>query len=67
MPHFRICSRPNFGQHFFVALLAGSKLPHGNLNQPGANPTIVGYNASAVKIYNGTISLVRFEKKNIFL
>jgi hypothetical protein len=32
---------------------------------PGANPTIVSYNASAVKIYNTTSSLVRFENKNI--
>jgi hypothetical protein len=42
---------------------------------PGANPTIVSYNASAVKIYNAsavkiynaTCSLVRFENKNIFI
>jgi hypothetical protein len=27
---------------------------------------IVGYNASAVKIYNSTSSLVRFENKNVF-
>jgi hypothetical protein len=27
---------------------------------------IVSYNASIVKIYNATINLVRFEKKNIF-
>jgi hypothetical protein len=26
----------------------------------------VSYNASAIKIYNATISLVRFENKNIF-
>jgi hypothetical protein len=26
----------------------------------------VSYNASAVKIYNATISLVRFEKKSFF-
>jgi hypothetical protein len=26
----------------------------------GANPTIVSYNASVVKIYNATSSLVRF-------
>jgi hypothetical protein len=30
---------------------------------PGANPTIVSYNASAVKIYNAKSSLVRFETK----
>jgi hypothetical protein len=28
-----------------------------------ANPTIVNYNANAVKIYNATSSLVRFEIK----
>jgi hypothetical protein len=33
----------------------------------GANPTIASYNASAVKIYNATSSLVRFANKNIFL
>jgi hypothetical protein len=30
---------------------------------PGANPTIVSYNSSAVKIYNATGSLVHFENK----
>jgi hypothetical protein len=34
---------------------------------PGANPTILSYNASVEKIYNTTSSLVRFENKNIFL
>jgi hypothetical protein len=33
----------------------------------GANPTTVSYNASVVKIYNATNSLVRFENKNIFI
>jgi hypothetical protein len=33
---------------------------------PGPNPTIASCNASAVKIYNATSSLVRFENKNIF-
>jgi hypothetical protein len=28
---------------------------------PGPNPTIVSYNASAVKLYNATGSLLRFE------
>jgi hypothetical protein len=32
----------------------------------GANPTFVSYSAGAVKIYNATNSLVRFENKNIF-
>jgi hypothetical protein len=31
-----------------------------------ANPTIVSYNASGVKIYNTTGSQMRFENKNIF-
>jgi hypothetical protein len=30
---------------------------------PEANPTIISYNASAVKIYNTTMSLVGFGKK----
>jgi hypothetical protein len=33
---------------------------------PGANPTILSYNASAVKIYNTMSSLVRFGNKKIF-
>jgi hypothetical protein len=32
-------------------------------HNPGANPTIVSCNASAVKIDNATGSLVRFENK----
>jgi hypothetical protein len=32
---------------------------------PGANPTIVIYNASVVNFYNATGSLARFENKNI--
>jgi hypothetical protein len=32
----------------------------------GANPTTLCYNASVVKIYNATGSLVRFEEKNSF-
>jgi hypothetical protein len=34
-------------------------------NRLRANPTIVSYNASAVKIYNATSSLVCFKNKNI--
>jgi hypothetical protein len=34
---------------------------------PRANPTMTSYNASAVKNYNGTGSLVRFENKNSFV
>jgi hypothetical protein len=37
------------------------------LPQPGANPTTLSYNASAVKIYKATSSLVRSENKNFFL
>jgi hypothetical protein len=33
---------------------------------PGANPTTAIYNASAVKIYHATGSLVRFEIKKLF-
>jgi hypothetical protein len=35
-------------------------------HNPGANPTIASYNASAVKIYNASGSLARFENRNIF-
>jgi hypothetical protein len=34
-------------------------------NKPGANLTIVSYNASAVETYNATSSLVSFENRNI--
>jgi hypothetical protein len=37
-----------------------------NHSCPGANPTIVNYDASAVKIYNATSSLVRFKNKKRF-
>jgi hypothetical protein len=33
---------------------------------PGANPTIASYIASAVKIYSATNSMARFWKKNYF-
>jgi hypothetical protein len=42
-------------------------IPAAIKNVQGVNPTIVSYNASAVKIYNATISLVRLENKNILL
>jgi hypothetical protein len=32
----------------------------------GANPTIVGYNASAVKMYTASSSLLRSENKKYF-
>jgi hypothetical protein len=38
----------------------------GNPAQYISNPTIMSYNASAVKNYNATSSLVRSETKNIF-
>jgi hypothetical protein len=41
------------------------KHPLGEWAKSGANPTIVSYNASAVKIYNATSSLVRLE--NFFI
>jgi hypothetical protein len=34
---------------------------------PGANPTIVSYNASLVKIYNATNGLVRLKNKSSFV
>jgi hypothetical protein len=33
---------------------------------PDAIPTVVSYNASTIKIYNATSSLVRFENKKVF-
>jgi hypothetical protein len=33
---------------------------------PGANPTMMNYNASAVKICNATSGLVSFAIKNVF-
>jgi hypothetical protein len=41
------------------------KITQRKFTQSGANPTVVIYNASAVKIHNATSSLVRFENKNI--
>jgi hypothetical protein len=35
--------------------------------EAGANPTIVSYNASAVKNYNAMSSQARFENKNDFV
>jgi hypothetical protein len=37
------------------------------MNYPGANPTIVSYDASVVKIYNATGSLVRLKNKKSFV
>jgi hypothetical protein len=37
-----------------------------NKTKLGANPLIMSYSASAVKIYNTTSSLVYIENKNIF-
>jgi hypothetical protein len=36
------------------------------ISHPGSNPTILSYNASDVKFYNATSSLVHFENKKIF-
>jgi hypothetical protein len=33
---------------------------------PGANPTIVSYNARVLKMYNAMSSLLRFENENIY-
>jgi hypothetical protein len=51
----------NLGTVLFCSRLLCRKLQQVS----GANPTIVIYNASVVKIYNTTNSLVRFENKNI--
>jgi hypothetical protein len=51
-------------EHIFMSsfLCADKKLASRcKLCIPGANPTIVSYNASAVKIYSATSSPVRFE------
>jgi hypothetical protein len=39
---------------------------HPDSRRSGPNPTIVSYNASAVKIYNATGNLLRFENKKMF-
>jgi hypothetical protein len=36
------------------------------IRSTGANPTIVGYNVSAVKIYSATSSVVHFKTKIFF-
>jgi hypothetical protein len=48
-------------------LKSGSLLRSGYFDRisPGANPTIASYNASVVIFYNATVSLARFEDKNI--
>jgi hypothetical protein len=50
------------GQLPFKGIFEGLKA----LTNPGANPTIASHNASAVKIYNATRSLVKafFTMKN---
>jgi hypothetical protein len=40
--------------------------PKGRAAEPGANSTTLSYNASVVKIYNATNSLVRFKTKHYF-
>jgi hypothetical protein len=44
----------------------GKIVPLGEKINPGANPTIVSYNATFVKIYYDTSSLVCSENKNMF-
>jgi hypothetical protein len=50
----------DFSKHFF----RGKKCAKNRPQDP--NPTIVSFNASAVKIYNAASSLVRFVSKNSF-
>jgi hypothetical protein len=47
----------NYGKNFFKR----------QKSTPGGNPTIVSYNASAVKNYNAVSSLVRFGNKPALL
>jgi hypothetical protein len=51
----------------FWAIFSQTHLVTLIIKLPGANPTTVSYNASAVKIYNATRSLVRFENKDVFV
>jgi hypothetical protein len=44
-----------------------SRIGNSELPKPGTNPTTMSYNASVVKIYNATSSLVRLKNKNIFI
>jgi hypothetical protein len=53
----------NFACHFYTNKFKSAWLP---ISIPGADPTTASYNASAVKIYNATISLVLFWSKIIF-
>jgi hypothetical protein len=46
-------------------LIQNKKFSHALIQKP-INPTIVSYNASAVKNYNAQNSLVRFENENTF-
>jgi hypothetical protein len=50
---------PNFHTRKFLKKHLSLK----NSFQTGANPTIASYNASVVKIYNASSSLVRFKTK----
>jgi hypothetical protein len=64
-------SKEAFSQRFFPGVVLNKSYPKPILRRsliatPGANPTIGNYNVSAVKIYNATSILVRFENKNIF-
>jgi hypothetical protein len=52
-------------EYLFVTILLLHNHHKGDLWQPGVNPTIASYNASAVNFYNATGSIARFENKNI--
>jgi hypothetical protein len=51
----------------FSIIFVAFCIPQSFTRTPGADPTIASYNASAVKIYNATSSIVRFEDKILFL
>jgi hypothetical protein len=51
--------------HLVYFLTVWSLLYQEKYGNPGANPTIESYNASAIEFYNATGSLVRLENKTI--
>jgi hypothetical protein len=52
---------------YFVKLSQGKLLAKVRPGHPGANRTVVDYNASVVNFYNATGSIARFENKHIFI
>jgi hypothetical protein len=60
IPRYKI-SYPGTNYHTQVQII----IPFYKTSCPGANPTFASYNASAVKNYNATSSLVRFFKNNL--